>query len=60
VGFYDLSTILSSQHYLIPWGHINGVLYGAVWGLARGQTVRVKSWNQIPLAARFLRRGTAA
>ena len=35
LGFYDLATIFSSNHYLNATGHLPGLIYGALWGLSR-------------------------
>ena len=35
LGFYDLATIFSSNHYLGATSHIPGLIYGALWGLSR-------------------------
>jgi hypothetical protein len=60
VAFYDFATILSSNHYLGAGSHINGLIYGAFWGLARGQTVRAKCWNPVPLTGRYWQKRTLA
>jgi hypothetical protein len=39
LSFYDLFTIMSSNHYLIPTGQIAGLIYGALWGLSRSLQV---------------------
>ena len=35
LGFYDMATIFSSNHYLGATSHIPGLIYGALWGLSR-------------------------
>jgi hypothetical protein len=39
LAFYDVFTLLTSNHYLGPTSHIQGLLYGAVWGLSRSPGV---------------------
>ena len=35
VAFFDLFTLLSSNQYISPNGHVQGLIYGAMWGLSR-------------------------
>ena len=35
LAFFDVATLLSSNHYLTPIGQVQGLIYGAMWGLSR-------------------------
>jgi hypothetical protein len=35
LAFFDIFTLLSSNTYLLPIGHVHGLIYGALWGLTR-------------------------
>jgi hypothetical protein len=35
LGFFDVFTLLSSNHYLASTSQVPGLIYGALWGLSR-------------------------
>jgi hypothetical protein len=39
LAFFDFFTLLSSNTYLLPIGHVQGLIYGAMWGLTRNLAV---------------------
>ena len=39
LAFFDLFTLLSSNHYLGPTSQVPGLIYGAMWGLSRSPGV---------------------
>ena len=57
LAFFDVFTLLSSNHYLGPTNQVPGLIYGALWGLTRsfevnssqprlGKTLMRQSWQQ--------------
>jgi hypothetical protein len=39
LAFFDVFTLGSGHHYLIPKWHVQGIIYGALWGLSRSLEV---------------------
>jgi hypothetical protein len=39
LAFYDVFTLLTSNQYLGPYGHVPALIYGSLWGLSRSLKV---------------------
>jgi hypothetical protein len=48
LAFFNLVTLASGFHYLVPSVHVQGLIYGAIWGLAGDYKVnQARSWANI-------------
>ena len=49
LAFFDIFTLLSSNHYISPIGHVQGLIYGAMWGLSSSMEFK-PSLSAVPRA----------